>query len=301
MRSVNIAVNRMRLVVAIGVVIGVLAAGAAQAQTAQAQTTPTLRVTRRGPIMLDPRADSLLLGMVDPGQMLEIVGEQGAWYAVLTPAGMQRPRGWIPARNVQVVTPLPGAAAAAAARPPGRLMIRGFGQASSARFTAVDTFDTILGSAFVPAFGGGAQVVLPNGAFVQGTVDRLRKTGSLVLVSGTQIFTLAVPDVVTVTPIQGTVGYRDPRPRRVVSYYGGGLGWYVLRERAASVPDVSGGHLGYHLLGGAEFPVSRWFSLAGELQLSTVPKSLGETGLSAAFKEDDLGGVSFRVKVMVGY
>lgn len=266
------------------------------------QTTPTLRVTRRAPIMQDPRGDSLVLGTVAPGQELEIVGAQPGWYAVVTPAGMQRPRGWVPAGAVQVITPLPGApATAVASKSAGRLMIRAFGAASGARFSAADTFGTILGSAFAGAFGGGAQIVLPNGAFVQASVDRYRKDGSLVLVSGTQIFTLAVPDAVSVTPIQFTVGYRDPAARRVVPYFGVGAGWHLLRERAASLPDMATGHLGYHVLGGAEIPVGRWLAFAGEGQWAAVPKSLGTTGLSAAFKETDLGGVSLRVKLIVGY
>ena len=280
----------------------IAAIGMISPPSAWCQTTPTLRVTRRAPIMQDPRGDSLLLGTVAPGQELEIIGAQPGWYAVVTPAGMQRPRGWIPASAVQVITPLPGTAApAVASKPAGRLMIRAFGAASGARFSAADTFGTIVGSAFAAAYGGGAQVVLPNGAFVQASIDRYRKSGSLVLVSGTQIFTLAVPDTVSVTPIQFTIGYRDPAARRIVPYFGVGGGWHVLRERASSLPDIAAGHLGYHVLGGAEIPVTRWLAFAGEGQWAAVPKSLGTTGLSAAFKEDDLGGVSLRVKLILGY
>jgi hypothetical protein len=277
------------------------------AAPAWSQTTPMLRVTRRTPIMMDPRADSLLLGTANPGEELEIIGAQPGWYGVVTPAGMRRPRGWIPASAVQVLTPLPGAPTSTATspaespKPAGRLMIRAFAAASGVRFAASDTFDAILGTPLAGAFGGGAEVVLPRGAFVRGSVDRFRRTGSLVLVSGTQIFTLDAPNVVSVTPIQITVGYRDPSARRAVGYFGVGGGWHVLREQSAGLPDEAHGHLGYHILGGAEFPVSRWLSFAAEAQWAGVPKSLGETGISAAFKEEDLGGASIRFRLIIGY
>jgi hypothetical protein len=48
-------------------------------------------------------------------------------------------------------------------------------------------------------------------------------------------------------------------------------------------------------------PSGGWLALAGEAQWTAVPKALGETGLSAAFGEDDLGGTTFRFKLIVGY
>lgn len=59
--------------------------------------------------------------------------------------------------------------------------------------------------------------------------------------------------------------------------------------------------MGYHLLGGVEIPIGRWLALAGEAQWTAVPKALGETGVLAAFAEDDLGGTTFRFKLIVGY
>ncbi len=65
--------------------------------------------------------------------------------------------------------------------------------------------------------------------------------------------------------------------------------------------SISQGKIGYHVAGGAEFPLARWVSLAGELQWATVPKELGETGVSARFDEDNLGGTTFRFKFIVGH
>ena len=59
--------------------------------------------------------------------------------------------------------------------------------------------------------------------------------------------------------------------------------------------------IGFHVIGGSELVLGRVFALAGEVQWSTVPKAIGETGVSLAFAEDDLGGTTFRFKVIVGY
>ena len=48
--------------------------------------------------------------------------------------------------------------------------------------------------------------------------------------------------------------------------------------------------------------MSRAVGISGEAEWSTVPNALGQTpsGASAAFDETDLGGVTFRIKVVVG-
>jgi hypothetical protein len=58
--------------------------------------------------------------------------------------------------------------------------------------------------------------------------------------------------------------------------------------------------MGYHLLGGAEYALLPWVWVAGEVQWATVPDALGESGVSSVFEEDDLGGTTFRVKLIFG-
>jgi hypothetical protein len=269
-----------------------------------AQNTTTVHVIRRAVVMETPRGDSLILGSVDAGQVLEVVSRQGNWFEVLTPPGMARPRGWIYASAVDAPpslrSPAARTATAVAAPRPGKKSIRGFAQAGGTRFSANNSFDAIVGSAFGTVFGAGAEIVFPSGGFIQGHAERFRKTGSRVLVSGTQLFTLQIPDVVTVTPIEVTLGYRDTHSRRALPYVGVGAGWLTLREASDSLPDVTVGHLGYHILGGVEIPLVRWVSVAGEVQWTAAPKALGDTGISAVYKEDDFGGIAFRVKLIVG-
>jgi opacity protein-like surface antigen len=101
-------------------------------------------------------------------------------------------------------------------------------------------------------------------------------------------------------------GYRGDFGRRIVPYGGGGIGWHRYRETsrfAEASENVDERFQGYHLLGGAEFRVARWIGTAFEAEWSTVPDALGTdpNGVSTAFDETDLGGVTFRVKIVVGH
>jgi hypothetical protein len=168
-------------------------------------------------------------------------------------------------------------------------------------FNANDSMELILGSATGLFLGGGAQYVWPNGGFVLASYERMRDTGTRVLVSGTQVYEVGVDDTVTVTPVSVTVGYRDFRTRAVAPYVGVGGGWHRLRETSdAGAAAVSKGHVSGHILGGVERRVAPWLSIAGEAQITWARKILGESGLSAAAGEDDLGGAALRFKLIVG-
>lgn len=273
------------------------------ASSATAQTGASLRVTRVAVVMEGPRGDSVVVASVDPGTTLEILEQHGSWYRVSAPAmkpgQLSWQHGWIHAGSTQLANEVSTGQARR-----GRMLIRGFGQTSATLFTAANSFDAILGGRFGSMFGGGGQVAFPNGAFAQVHLDRFAKTGSRALVSGSQIFRLVIPDRVTVTPLQVTGGYRAPSSGAGIPYVGVGIGWHVLREDSPSVASpesVRDGHFGYQILGGAEFEVLPWAWVAGEVQWATVPKGLGDTGVSAFFQEDDLGGTTFRFKLMLGY
>lgn len=297
--------SRTTTIVAAAVLLAMCCASPARAQSAAG---PTVRVLRHTTVLENPRGDSFVLGTVDAGEVLEVLDRQGTWYHVIAPARMARPRGWIQAASVQLIGTLPTppgqVAAAAVKRPRGRLMVRGFGQAGASLFTAKNSFETIFGTAAGTMFGAGGQVVFPNGGFVQASGERFTKTGSRVFVSGTQVFTLDVPDTITVTPIHVTVGYRDHTYRAAAPYFGVGLGWQMFREESSSAADaqqVDHGHISYHVMGGIEIPVSAWLSVAGEIQWTGVPNGLGDAGIGTVVHEDDLGGVAFRFKLIIGH
>ena len=284
---------------------------------ASAQTGGTVRVKQATAVLENPRGDSLVIGSAPSGMVLEVLEAASGWYRVAPrpedASKMKWRRGWIRADFVEVVTPgtatatTAGAAAAAAPEQPSEprdpLLLRGFGQAGGTFFSAKDSFETILDTALGGMYGGGAQVAFGNGLFAQFGIDRFKKTGSRALVSGEQIFRLGVPHTITLTPLQATVGYRDPGGRQTVPYGGGGIGWYALDESSPGLEaagDVGETKIGYHLVGGAEFRLAPWIWLAGEGQWTWVPDALGEHGISAVFEEKDLGGGTFRFKVLVG-
>ena len=280
-------------------------------QGVDAQTVATVRVTRPAVVMEQPRGDSIRVATLAPGEVLEVIGRRDRWLLVNARADAgRRPaweQGWIHESSLEVASgtlPATGAAGERPSRPPapGRLRIRAFGQAGGTVFAAQDSFDTILGSSFGTVAGAGGQVVLPNDVFVQVSVERFRETGTRAVVSGEHIFTVDTPAVIAVTPVVATAGYRSPAYGRFAPYVGAGLGWHVLTEESPNSGErTRQGTVGYHVLGGSEFVVGRLLAIAAEAQWATVPDALGATGVSAVFGEQDLGGLTFRLKLIIGY
>jgi hypothetical protein len=277
---------------------------------AQDPASAKVRVTKTAVVLEQPRGDSIRVTSLAPGIVLDVLDTRDRWYLVTlsvpdTTAKTTWERGWIHASAVELVSgTLPRPPDEGATRPPaprGPLRIRAFAQTGGTLFLADDSFDTILGSPFGSIVGGGAQVVFPNAAFVQVSAERFRETGTRAFVSGTNIFTLEEPVTVTVQPILATVGYRSAAYRRFAPYFGVGLGWHELTEESPTGSVEETGKIGYHLIGGSELVLGRVFAFAGEVQWSTVPKAMGSTGVSALFGEDDLGGTTFRFKLIVGY
>jgi opacity protein-like surface antigen len=184
--------------------------------------------------------------------------------------------------------------------------VRGFADIGVTSFTAKDSFEATLGSATGTMFGGGAEVVLPQNIFFGVRVSRFTAEGERVFVSGGQTFPLGIPMSVTITPVLLTGGLRFGTPRsKVLPYVGGGIGWHRYQETsdfAGSDDDVNESFQGYHVLGGAEYRVSRLLGVAGEAQWAAVPDALGQNPLSASaeFGDTDLGGFTIRVKIVIG-
>ena len=183
---------------------------------------------------------------------------------------------------------------------PSTLGFTGFGQFGYARFAAQRSFEAVMGTGGGGLYGGGAQVRVGR-LFVGASAERFTKTGSRVFVLDQEVFTLGVPDTVTLTPLEVTAGWRFVH-ERTTPYIGGGIGRVWYRE-ASDFTDASeaveGQYRSYHLLGGVEFREG-WVATAFEVQYSRVPNAIGLGGVSAAFQESDLGGLTMRVKVLVG-
>jgi opacity protein-like surface antigen len=184
-------------------------------------------------------------------------------------------------------------------------MVRGFADIGTTTFTAAQSFEAILGHKRGPVWGGGAGVVLPLPIFVDVRASRFRQIGERVFIHQGEQFDLGIPTTITVTPLTLIGGYRIDRGWRVVPYGGGGIGWHRYEETsqfADESENVDERFQGYHLLGGAEIRLASWIGTAFEAEWSTVPDALGTdpNGVSRAFNETDLGGTTFRVKVVIG-
>ena len=210
------------------------------------------------------------------------------------------PRRWWPAAAV-VVMMLPGSPADAQSR----VMLRGFGDIGWTTFAAEKSFTAVLGSDTGRLFGGGVEAVLLQHIFVSLRASRFREVGQRVfLFNGTQ-FDLGIPTTITVTPVELTAGYRRDFGWRLVPYGGAGVGrhrYVETSEFSEPSENVSKRFSGYHVLGGVEFRLARWLGAAAETQWTTVPDAFGNdpNSVSREFDESDLGGMTFRLKVVVG-
>jgi opacity protein-like surface antigen len=195
--------------------------------------------------------------------------------------------------------------ASPAAAQDNEFAFRGFGDIGSTTFTASESFQAIFGSQRGLVFGGGVEAVLPQRIFINFRVSRFRETGERLFIFNGEQFDLGIPTTVTITPLELTGGYRFDFGARVVPYAGGGVGWHRYEESSSFADaneNVEDMFTGYHVLGGAEFRLAGWLGAAAEAQWATVPDALGQdpNGVSTEFNETDLGGVTVRVKVVIG-
>ncbi len=237
----------------------------------------------------------------------------------------RRPSAAGPARWIGICTALVLLGTVRATPAAGQVAVRGFVQAGLLRFAADESFAALTGRPGGAVYGGGGQIGVAR-LFVQGSLERYAVAGRRVFVFEDRVFDLGIPNRIAIMPVQVTAGYRmGPRGRwRLAGYGGGGMGLYRFSEVApfgphagrpseapaeAVVPplgppygdEVRETHRSYHVLGGVETPLLPWLRLGGEGQWTWVPNALGEAGAAAAFGETDLGGLTLRVKLSVGY
>ncbi len=199
--------------------------------------------------------------------------------------------------------------------PNRQLTFRGFGDAGVTVLSATQSFKAILGRPAGPLFGGGVELGLSKHLFVSVAASRFRRTGHRVFAFQGQVFDLNEPATITITPLEITAGYRHTRLAppstraaplaKLIPYLGGGFGFHRYTETSAHSADADDAHAtftGYHVMGGVETPVQKWMALAAEAQFASVPNALGKdpNGVSSVYKEHDLGGFTFRMKVVVG-
>jgi opacity protein-like surface antigen len=175
--------------------------------------------------------------------------------------------------------------------------------ATDQNFAAKTTFKSAFGKSVEPFFGGGLQVVIANGVFVEFGISRFKKTGQRAFINNGQTFQLGIPLTATITPLELSAGYRFFSSSRFVPYAGAGVGRYGYREEsdgAAAGDNVDTHHSGYLAVGGVEIRLHRWVGVAVDAQYTHITGILGAAGVSKDAGESDLGGVAGRFKVLIG-
>ena len=203
--------------------------------------------------------------------------------SVASPAGAQVRRA--------VTTPIPA------------LSLRAFGVVSAERFTANDTFQAVFGQPVEPMWGGGLEMALKSGVFVDVAITRLQRTGQRAFFFNGQSFRLGGTNPIRLTPVEVTAGYRFRPREQVIPYIGAGAGTYSYAEKGDGMDpteEFSARRSGYLVVGGAEFRVGRWGGVSADVQYTRVPGIIGTGGVSLEAGETDLGGVAARVRVIVG-
>jgi hypothetical protein len=182
------------------------------------------------------------------------------------------------------------------------LGVRAFGIADINALTAQNSFNAVLGSSRLTAFGGGVDVLnVWNGAFLRFAVSTSNKTGSRAFVANGQAATLNIPLTVSMTPVEVGGGWRFLTRTRAVPYVGGGFLAQLYSEKstfAGPGEDVSQTNFGYMALGGIEVETIRWLFVGVEAQFRGVPNAIGQSGVSQGFGETNLGG--FTARVLIG-
>ena len=179
--------------------------------------------------------------------------------------------------------------------------VRLFFLATDQSFAAKTTFKAAFGKSVEPFFGGGLQVAMENGVFVEFGISRFRKTGQRAFVNNGQTFQLGIPLTATITPLELSAGYRFSS--RIIPYAAAGVGRYAYREEsdfAAAGDNVDTHHAGYLAAGGVEIRLHRWVGVAVDAQYTHITGILGAGGVSKDAGETDLGGIAGRFKVLIG-
>ena len=194
-----------------------------------------------------------------------------------------------------------------ARRPPSRrndapaVSLRPFFLVAGQTFSARKTFETVFGTSFQPFWGGGLDVAFRNGFYVDVTASRFKKTGERAFFFEGQGDRLGIPLTATLTPLEVTAGGRFRVSPRLFPYVGTGVGSYHYQETSEFDDEpFDARHVGYLVVGGAEFRLSRWIAVSGDAHYTRVSGIIGSGGVSKEAGESDLGGTAWRFRVIVG-
>lgn len=180
---------------------------------------------------------------------------------------------------------------------------RGYFTYGAVSLASSETFKAVAGTSRTSSIGGGGEVTgLWKGLFADVAFSRQRLEGERVFVLDGTVYPLGIPLDVRFWPLDVAAGWRLTRGR-TSPYVAAGLSSIKYEETsdfAQAGDDVSARKSGALVLGGVDVALARWLFVGGELRYRAVTGVLGESGASAVFDEDRLGGLSYAVRVSLG-
>jgi len=164
---------------------------------------------------------------------------------------------------------------------------------------ASDSFKAVFGRSAGLSLGAGMKMDFAYSFFFEASVDYFRRNGNRVFVTGSEVFKTDLDTNVIIVPISFSGGYYFLKSKKISPYIGGGYSLYYFKEEEY-IPWENGSslwHGGYHILGGVDFLNREALSLSAEAKWSHVPDVIGNHGVSAYYKESNIGGLSIIFKI----
>jgi hypothetical protein len=185
-----------------------------------------------------------------------------------------------------------------------RMGFRAFATIDVNRMAASQSFEAVVGTSDLTGFGAGAEILrLWHGAFARVGFSRIRADGTRVVVLDDEATPIGVSTSVRMMPLELGGGWRFGRRGRFVPYGGGGLVRLAYEETTdVDQPgeDTSETFTGSMFFGGVDVQIAGALGFGAELQHRRLANALGTAGASAAFRETDLGGLTFRLWIGFG-
>jgi hypothetical protein len=224
--------------------------------------------------------------------------------------------------QAQQPRPRPGTISTKPQKPRDPIGFRVYFGYDTVSMTASDSFNATLGTSTMTGFGGGGEVLnLWKGLFARVTVASMSDTGTRVVIVDNAVIPLDIPLDVSLRTVEVGAGWRvpirtkpkpptrpavparpgaKPAPARFAVYGGAGFLNVSYKEEsqfATTTDNNRASFGGYDVFGGFDVLIAKWVFAGVEGQYRGVANALGESGVSKAYGETDLGGAAFRVLV----
>ena len=182
--------------------------------------------------------------------------------------------------------------------------LRAFASFEVNRMAASQSFRAVVGTSDLTGFGAGAEVLrIWNIAFARVGFSMVRADGTRVVVFDDEASPVGVDTSIRMLPLEVAGGWRFGRRGRLVPYGGGGivrLSYEETTEFDRATDDTAETFIGSLLFGGVDVQLAGPLGFGVELQHRRLADALGAGGASAAFDENDLGGLTFRIWIGIG-